>query len=493
MKDINRQYIWLVTALMMVLSGCDKEALGTFRDEGLNFVRFSLQLDNNNQLIRDITSVQNVREVDLYEHEFLDTIFVPVALSTAPRSAPVDISYSVTSSVPALAGDLYTIFPGSNSLTFAPDEQIRYVEVVFNRVWDLSEVVTLTLKLESSSDPDITLGYPRENETMDAVTIRFGGTDILNAYSLTTPSYTWPEGDSSVVDVEVVFAIPALQQEIGAMPDLLAMEPVGICNAIPDLAYTITPLPFPNRTTSITFRIQFDTDIGPEDELFYFIKLKPNIHPRYSLGAISEAVLIQSPERPRADVDAAGLFVNPTDPFNRLFGYAWRYDENDVQCEWSPFATFTQRVTVEPDDPNNNGQGVHKYIVAHRGTNVGTNPFNMRRYFSGASVSSPAYWLEEALEFFPQDATSGTVRIITRNLEFIRLSDDRSIFIPMCGEGTYFFNTDLNAYQLNMEVHYDQSGIGGASSVTHYLVLFNKDIDVDLEPIPEDCRPYIEL
>lgn len=483
--------MWMIILALATLTRCQEDPLPTFAEEATDFVRFSLQLDNNNELITDITQVQNVQEVQRYRHDLLDTIFVPVVLSTAPRSAPVDITFAVTSSAPQLAGDLYTLLPEGETLTFAPDEHIKYLRIAFNRVWEVNEEVELTLKLNGSSEPGITLGYPRENARMDEVSIRFGGTDIVNTYQLVQSNIAWP--DDGVLELAVDFTIPALRSEIGEAPDLLELAPVGVCNDVSDLDYTLEVIEFGSVTDRLTYRLTFRTDPAPAEELFYVIRLREDLHPRYRLGSQSQAILRKSPEQTRIDLDAAALFVNPSDPFNRLFGYAWRYDDNDARCEWSRFATFTQRVAVADDDPNSNGAGFHKYKVAHRGTNVGTNPFNTRRFYSGASVESPAYWLEEAMEIFPQDANRGTLRVIPRNLEFIRRSDDQSVFIPVCGEGTYFYNTGLDAYEIDLVVFYDQTNIGGPASVTHYLKLYTRDVDVELEPIAEDCAPYLEL
>ena len=109
--------------------------------------------------------------------------------------------------------------------------------------------------------------------------------------------------------------------------------------------------------------------------------------------------------------DPAANWYNANDILHRTYGEAWQFDDDDNICDWQSFQSFTRPVDVAPGSQFDNGNGYHRYKIGFRniisnpnGDVIGTNPFNLRRFYDGPSVLSPAYNQMESLEFFPTDA-----------------------------------------------------------------------------------------
>jgi hypothetical protein len=181
--------------------------------------------------------------------------------------------------------------------------------------------------------------------------------------------------------------------------------------------------------------------------------------------------------------DVAKNWYDVSNSLYRTFGKAWYYSPADGFCRWSTFSTFTKPVPVAQGSEFDNGQGYHKYKVGFISPNfpLGTNPFDLQRYYNfntTLSNSSPGFTIREALEFFPENGnstTKGVVKVIAQNLVFVRNSDSKNISIPICGSGTYSFDSTNNRYVIYLELHCDETAIGGSSDAIKPMYIYNNN------------------
>ena len=176
----------------------------------------------------------------------------------------------------------------------------------------------------------------------------------------------------------------------------------------------------------------------------------------------------------------AANWYNLADSFYRTFGKSWYFNTTDGICKWSSFFAITKPVPVPAGSPFDNGQGYHKYKIGFVANNlpVGTNAFDFNRFYDGTNVSSPAFTIREALEFFPANGnslTNGVVKVIPQTLIFVRTSNNTSVPLPICGSGNYNFNSVLNRWEMYLEIHCDETAINGNSDVVRAMYIYSNN------------------
>ena len=183
---------------------------------------------------------------------------------------------------------------------------------------------------------------------------------------------------------------------------------------------------------------------------------------------------------------------------------------NDGECDWTKFNTFTYPVEVPKEHPSAvlfDDQGTadtsddvyhHAFRVGFNSPNLGrtTNSFNLKRLFEneyGDADKSPGFNIPQALEFYPEDGTSttkGTVRIIPQDI-ILSNKTDKAYTIFLEGEGTYEeVSPGIFLLKFGMKLSNNEL-FGGTIEVPQ--VMYNTSNDFDLENLTEDCYQQIDL
>ncbi len=154
----------------------------------------------------------------------------------------------------------------------------------------------------------------------------------------------------------------------------------------------------------------------------------------------------------------------PREEFARLWGYDNDSDQDTGPANGRHFA-FVHR---DPTKPNVIG-------LYNTDSTRSTNIFNMHRIYADQDVQSASARLrmEEALRFIPVDENNpreGRVKVIEQNIRVYRKSSTSLppfFYIGIKGEGTYSEITE----QIELEVIFDESDIGGPTEVKYYFLL----------------------
>ena len=95
----------------------------------------------------------------------------PVNLVCTERSEDVLITFEVVPGNGLKEGVDYTL-PASRTLTFSKGEYLKYIRINYlNHVVDKTKDNTVVIRLVSSSDPDIVIGYPGPSKKFSTHTI----------------------------------------------------------------------------------------------------------------------------------------------------------------------------------------------------------------------------------------------------------------------------------------------------------------------------------
>ncbi len=475
MKVIN---VLIISSICLFLWQCKEEDETNFSDSEVQFVRFSV-FEKDGVVVTYPQIPTTAEEIDSLQFDGV-AIKLPVKLSQVPTEEEVNIGFEVQNSA-LIEGVDYLIYPQNKELKFQGNQLVDTVSVQLKHRLENAEFMDITLT--SASNPDIHLGYSREVKKLDRFKVYWDPTQKLpitfNTNRLTI---------SNAIGSEVAFQ---LQFPKGFLIDELQGLPLFSRNN--NFQYSLTQNVLSENQWNYPYTFTNQEQL-PDAEVSETLTI--NQYEGYIFG-VNPILSITKPFSGERMGTPANFFFNTNDPFFRLFGKSW-ITNSAGECQWRTFSTFTKPVTVEPNSEfDSDGDGYHDFKVGFVGNSppIGTNPFNTRRYYTGASVESPAYNIYEALEFFPDNSNpnQGTVNVVAQPLSFIRNSDDQVMVLFMSGGGNYYYNEVLEVYEMYLEVHYNETSIGGGEDVVHQLYLTNEDVEIAPEPLNVECAMPIEL
>ncbi len=469
MKDIKKLFI--AFALLLAFLGCTKDVDLSINEN--NFVRFGLLLDKNGEILEYPTALSSILETATYTHSSTKIIKIPVVLTSNLKAVPVDVFYEVQTE--GTFND-FTTSP-VNKVTIPVGKLIDTLRITINSRWQGVGTNKIKVKITRTSDPSINIGWNNSNQKMNQVTI------ILA--NLTQTKYYFEQNLynlTGVLNEELLIPIKFSQPVTNAMignfnfiqPQFVALSACDGSNA--NYNYTLTRMPFVDGASKIfyKFKVISTTQFASNLKLTLNAGLTDFIPSNTTTTNLKKDELILREGNPAAN------WYNLADSFYRTFGKSWYFNTTDGICKWSSFFAITKPVPVPAGSPFDNGQGYHKYKIGFVANNlpVGTNAFDFNRFYDGTNVSSPAFTIREALEFFPANGnslTNGVVKVIPQTLIFVRTSNNTSVPLPICGSGNYNFNSVLNRWEMYLEIHCDETAINGNSDVVRAMYIYSNN------------------
>lgn len=482
--------------ILFLFSSCEEDDVNAEATLADPFVRFSFITNTANEPLEFPQKIPAAQEKAEYEWNKQDTLKIPVTLST-PNDLNETVMVVYEHTLTHLDEASVDILPLDQSLNFSDQQLSDTIYVLPKQRFSTTESRKIEFEL-TNAPADINLGYPVENGRLRRFELNLGVTQPIE-YLLTPASLTIDGELNEKVSFEVAF-----DQLVDAavIDDLNFISTDFIQSACQDEALV-----------EFDFDLQRMNSTGLVDKITYELEvleditdLATNLNVRLlevdqeNFDQVGNNFLSISKdgEVPDRTGDPASNWYNANDVLHRTYGEAWSFDDDDNICDWQAFQSFTRPVDVASGSEFDNGNGYHRYKIGFRniisnpnGDIIGTNPFNLRRFYTNASVQSPAYNQMESLEFFPTDDTSGTVKVVQQTLTFI--TDSGQVNIPMCGNGTYSFDPTEDRWEIFLTLITDNSSIGGDDQSVKYLYIYSESNDDELNPLDLPCAEEIVL
>ncbi|WET03158.1 hypothetical protein [Flavobacterium sp. YJ01] len=470
---MTRIKIFSILFIAILFTSCSKDdyKLGSEIDP---FIRFNFLVKSDNTPVEYPIVNGSLVPQSNYVNTSVKTLKVPVALTARNLKNSVTANFSAVSSTND--NESFTVNP-VNQLIFQGNKLTDTIAVSFDKRWTANQ--SITLKLETVSDPEIHIGnlnteYPNDTFKIDLAAI--------------TTNYTFPVNQFVVkgevgetVDFKVNFPNGFFPSEI---------ENASIFKFQNGFEYSLTHDDFGDNRNSITYHLTLLEDIQ-NDDARYESKITLVNTPNYNAtGSISLTVVkpIKSPRDIQAN--PASKFTDPTNTFYLTYGEHWF--NNNGNCTWQTFNALTFPVVVTKDNENailysDKGTANPNDDVYHDafkiGFNVATgtntvNSFGLKRWFSNESNSaaiSPGFNITSALEFFPANGnskTQGTVLVIPQDIT-IGSSVTNTHVIAISGEGTYK-EISNGLYEISFELKLTNDKLFGGTVSTQYRMYNNR-------------------
>lgn len=488
---MNRIKIISILFIVVLYTSCSKDdyKLGS---ETTPFLRFNfLTRSDNTPLEYPIVNAGLIPQSH-YVNNSIKTLKVPVALTSRPLKKTVTANFSAVSS--NNNSESFAVNP-INELLFEGNKLTDTIFVSFEKRW--TENQSITLKLETVSDPEIHIGnlnteYPNDTFKIDLEEI--------------TTNYTFPVNLINIkgevgekFDFKVDFPNGYFPSEL---------ENIQIFKFQNGFEYSLSHDDFEINKNAVTYHFTLLENIQ-NDDVRYESKITLANIPNYTATG-NTSFRIVKPEKTLRDVQAnpAAKFSNLAVPFYLTYLEQW-FDKSGI-CTWQPSTTLTFPVRVSKDDANAiqySGQNTPDtaddvYLDAFKiGFNVATgtntvNSFALKRWFSnesGSAAVSPGFNITSALEFFPENGNSktrGTVLVIPQDIT-IGVDKDNTHSIAIEGEGTYKeISTDL--FEISFELKLTNQEIFGGTVSTQYRIYNNKTYPKPTA-LSIDCPKEVDL
>ncbi|MEP6930798.1 MAG: hypothetical protein ABI850_12320, partial [Flavobacterium sp.] len=426
-----------------------------------------------------------------YENRSVKTLKVPVTLTSKPLKSAVIANFSAITS-----GDVtsFSVEP-STELLFDGSKLTDTIFLSFEKRW--KEKQTITLKLESISDPEIHIGNLNTSESNSILTINLD--EVITPYSLSANRIVIKGQAGEIIDFKVNFPNGFIPSEI---------ENLSVFKFLNGFDYSLTHDDFGDNRTSITYHLTLLEDIQSDD--VYYETTISLINAGDYIAAGTTILQIVKPIKSTRDIQAnpASKFYDLTNQFYLTYGEHW-FDKSGT-CAWQTFNAFTFPVVVTSENENailysdkgNTNPADDIYHDAFKiGFNVSTganttNSFGLKRWFSNESVTaanSPGFNITSALEFFPENGnskTNGKVLVIPQYIT-ITGSNKNSHSIAISGEGTYK-EISAGLFEISFELKLTNDELFGGTVSTQYRIYNNKTYP-KLNPIGDDCPKEVTL
>ena len=481
----------LLICISILFLHCEKEDDKRFIGENNSFVRFFLLVDSNNGVLEFPEKDGGLISASEYTKDNLKTLKVPVAITTANIENTIAVSF--TADVIGLTN--YTITP-ANTISFNNKKRVDTIYIKVNENWDLSKNPQIKLTLTNSSDSSIAIGMQNDNNSNKELNISFTETKFSYSFDINRKEIKGVNQES--FDFKVLFPNGFIAADI---------ENISLFSTPFIFNYTIERKPI-TKEDEVKFTFTVNENLAEDTSLDTSLSLADI--PNYIKG-INKYLDINKPIKIDREGNPAINFYDLSNPFYRLFGEYWRYNTNDMICEWRSASVFPKPVIVNKENangflysdnstPNDDSDDIyhHKYKLGFVGNfaPVGTNPFALRNLFNGASVESPGFNLLEAIEFFPKDGnnqTEGIVNVVTQRIVILKSGDGTAFNVPISGTGTYkLVDSAINLWKIDLEILVDCSEINGDIVKRNYILYNNRNYP-DPAPINVPCPSEIDL
>jgi hypothetical protein len=471
-----------------------------------SFVRFSFKLTQNGDILEFPQQTLSAQEVGEYTLQKRDTLKIPVIASSRD-----ELEQSVTADFETVfSSDFiqqnFEIFPENLQLQFSKTQPSDTIYVLPKARFENLNQESIRFRLTAVSNPEFSIGYDRSILQLDEFVLNIGNTQPVT-YALEEKNFNLNGNAGESVSFDVIFDQLVGQTEIEGL-DFLNTEFIQFpCDEglAAEFEFDINQSSIQGLGKNLSYTLTL-TEEAPNFGATLNINLIDVNDPGFERQGNTLIVATTPQETITRTGDPASNWYNANNIFHRTFGKAWYFDsDNDLECEWADFATFTRPVDVDPGSEFDNGQGYHKYKIGFRniianpsGNVIGTNPFNFRRFYNGASTLSPAYNQLESIEFFPENGNNpdqGSVRVIAQTLVFLVDENDVEVQynIPVCGSGTYEFNAAENRWEMFVTLIADETAIGGSDNAEKKMFIYSENVSEDPPLLNEDCANYFEF
>jgi hypothetical protein len=458
--------IIFLTAFIILVYACGEDEKKYFDQ---NFVRFSLSVNKNGEL--DYKSA-NTLEVETYTHSTLNELKIPLVRSTENLNEELIVKLNTV-----ISGSFKGIEINHLNEVIIPNGKVSDTIVIsFNGLWTIQDEAKIQIKMISTNNPNVNVGWPRDQQKMDQLTIKLGSPKPIE-FSFEKNLYE-VDGNSDTILVPVLFS-QVLPKSILEKIDIITAEAkkLSVCGLDgQNIKYSIIKALPESASNKILFKVILNQPLDQNSKLNLTLNGSSS---GFKNGSILLTSIIRSTVQ-KSSEDPAQNWYDLSDGFYRTYGKAWYFDPVSQSCKWSTFNTFTKPVFVARGSSVSNSSGFHRFRIGFLGNNrpVGTNPFDFRRYYSGPSVESPGYNIDQAIELIPDGSSNGgTIRVIPQTLTFIKASNVELIEIPICGSGTYTYDAEKKRWEMFIELVSDETQLGKSSKVIRYMYLYNKNLD----------------
>lgn len=491
---MNRIKILSILFVVVLYTSCSKDdyKLGS---ETSPFLRFNFLTRSDNTPLEYPITNGALAPQSHYVNNSIKTLKVPIALTSRPLKNSVSANFSAVSS--NNDSESFAVNP-INELLFEGNKLTDTIFVSFEKRW--TENQSITLKLETVSDPEIHIGNLNTEFPNDTFKIDLG--KINTTYTFPVNEFTIKGEKGETIDFKVNFSNGFFPSEI---------ENLEIFSFINGFDYSLTHDDYGDNRNSINYHLTLLEDIQNDDVQYQsFISL--NNTQNYTTTG-NTILQITKPTKIPRDLQAnpAANFYNLSDALYRTYGANW-FQRNGA-CAWFPFNAFTFPVLVSKDNANAiqySGQNTADTSddIYHDAFKIGfnttvanstTNSFGLKNWFTNESTSginSPGFNITSALEFFPDNGNSKTSGIVLVIPKFITVAgtngNSHSIFIS--GEGTYK-QIPNGFYEISFELKLKNDIIfkkhGG--TVTSQYRIYNKNGFPTLTPLNTSCLEPFDL
>ncbi|GAA3742908.1 hypothetical protein GCM10022422_28620 [Flavobacterium ginsengisoli] len=478
----------LFTALLYISCSKDDYKIGSEIDP---YLRFNFLVKSDNTPLEYPAVNGNLVPQSTYENKAIKTLKVPVALTTRALKGTVTANFSAETNG---ASDSFSLKP-ANQLSFQGSKITDTIFVSFDKRWTKDQ--SITLKLETVSDPDIHIGnlnteYPNNTFKIDL-------TSVATNYTFPVTQYNIKGEIGEKIDFKVNYPNGFFPEEI---------ENAEIFKFQNGFEYSLTHDDYGDNRTSVTYHLTLLEDLQ-NDDVRYESKLTLINIPNYTAtGNIN--LTIAKPIKSEREVQAypASKFTDPTNAFFLTYGEHWF--NNNGNCAWMTFNALTFPIIVTKDDPNailysDRGTTNPNDDIYHDAFKIGfnvasgtntVNSFGLKRWFSNESNSaaiSPGFNITSALEFFPANGnskTEGTVLVIPQDIT-IGSSATNTYQIAISGEGTYK-EISNGLYEISFELKLTNDKLFGGTVSTQYR-MYNSKTYPKPTALSIDCPKEVTL
>ncbi|WP_166383269.1 hypothetical protein [Polaribacter sp. 11A2H] len=448
-----------------------------------SFVRFNFLTNSNNEPLVYPEVNSGVIPITTFKNSSINTLKIPVTLTSYTLKETVTVDYSVSSSED---NNVFNIKP-TNQVSFQNNQLTDTIYVDFNERWTTEQNIVLNLK--SVSDASINIGNINSEAPNDTFTINLGTIET---------SYTFPENRIEItgemgeeIDFDVNFPNGYFSSEI---------ENENIFNFLNGFDYTLTPLNLGKNKTSITYRLTLNEAINNDDVLYQTI-ITLNDTENYNATGNKNLQIVKPIKTSRDNaINIASNFYDLSNSFHRTYVEHWNDFNEDGICAWQSTFAFTYPVVVDATNPNAVLYDDMATVdtsddIYHHAFQIGfdspiatttTNSFNLKRYFTNSATdraSSPGFNITPAIEFFPENGTSTTNGTILVIPQFLSISgkNGNSYAFAISGEGTYQ-EISNGIFELKFKLNITNDEVFGGTITSEYR-LYNTSNYTDPENI----------
>lgn len=480
----------LLSAVLALFNSCSKDDYNLTNNID-PFVRFNF-ITSSTGVPLEYPAINTSRVPEnSYENKSVKTLKVPVTLTSSTLKSPVTVNFSATTS-----GDVnsFSVQP-INKLVFEGNKLTDTIFVSFEKRW--KDKQTISLKLESVSDPEIHIGNLNSAAPNNIFTIDLG--EVTTTYNFPVKDIILKGEVGEKVDFRVNFPNGFIPSEI---------EEQQTFSFLNGFDYSLTHDDFGDNRSFVTYHLTLLENLQ-NDDVRYQSNITLNTTSNYIANG-NTILTISKPVKSNRDV-----LANPASKFYDLFNsnyltYGVNWFDRSGSCVWQTFNALTFPVVVTKDNPNailysdkgttNPNDDIYHdaFKIGFRvasGTNT-VNSFNLKRWFtnpSNAAANSPGFNITSALEFFPENGnskTNGTVLVIPQFITIAGTNGNRHN-IAIEGEGTYK-EISTGLFEISFELKLTNEKLFGGT-VTGKYKIYNKNTFPTVAPINEPCRTAIDL